>query len=174
MKRALLVMSVLIIMIIGAPVFAQNGVTVVCESAPCGCNGGGLAVFRYEVAASAGEMIKEFLVGTDDNLNTNYWNWQMPAGWTAVILPIYVNHNGLTPKGGISIPQGVPCLYSIVFTGPPVTNAMFAFDHLWVAGGAHDVGWQVITDKNIYVEDWSAPVGMGAGPVHGPIQTGQH
>jgi hypothetical protein len=125
-------------------------------------------MYTYVVDPGPNDLIMDFLVGTCDPNIANYFNWIMPPGWVAQIVGAPLLDNGFTPKGGLSSPTG-NCVAGILFQGPPSPADLFGFDH---QGHPHDVGWQVATTRGGANENWMMPVGLGQGPVHGPLDPG--
>lgn len=144
------------------PVYAQ-GAVVLCQGNICG--GGGIRNYQYDVTVSEG-LIYQFHVGTCDPNIADYSNILMPAGWTFGIFSILEDHaDTFTPHGQISTPTG-QCQWCAVWTdstGQGTAGALFGYDN---PNLPHDVGWFI--NSSTAVENWSAAVGMGSGPVHGP------
>jgi hypothetical protein len=129
-------------------------------------------MYQYHVIVSPGAPFDHFYVGTHDPMLENYSNWVMPPGWDVEIVPGDHLDDGLHVHGEMSAPTGM-CPFSLVFSGMPVENGDFGFDH---PGEPHDVGWRVNCQgiacsipSPSCVEDWAMPVGMDKGPVHGPM-----
>lgn len=160
-----MIMVALLALGLAIPTLAQGGATVLCQGNICG--GGGIRNYQYDVTGTGGLLLHQFHVGTCDPNIADYSNILGPVGWTFGIFSILEDHrDGFTPHGGISAPTG-KCNWSAVWTepdnGPGVQNALFGFDN---PNLPHDVGWFINSSQ--VVENWAAPVGMGAGPVHGP------
>lgn len=166
MKYSCLVVALLLALCLATPTLAQGGATVLCQGNICG--GGGIRNYQYDVTGTGGLMIHQFHVGTCDPNIADYTNIIGPAGWSFGIANILEDHrDAFTPHGGFSAPDG-RCLRCAVWTEPEngagVQNALFGFDN---PNHAHDVGW--FLNSGLPVENWNAAVGMGAGPVHGPV-----
>ena len=71
-------------------------------------------------------------------------------------------HNVVSPGPTGSCPQ------ITLWTGPGITGGGFFFGHFSPLL-SHDVGWTAGVPPFPAKENWGAPVGMGAGPVHAPI-----
>ena len=77
-----------------------------------------------------------------------------------------------TPHGGISPGPFGSCKGGIVWTGPAIAGvAGPIFLGFNCTLPSHDVGWTLINVAPGVPgkENWQMPVGMGCGPVHGPI-----
>ncbi len=150
------------------------GLTVAAEAATVICNGqesggSGPRLYIYEVTLGPGESMTAFDVGTCDLSLMNYWNWLQPAGWAPVPFSGSEPHIGLkTPHGMISPGPAGNCAGAVMWTGPALGPGtwLFGYDN---ENRSHDVGWTVSPLANPSNENWSAPVGMGFGPVHGPL-----
>jgi len=151
---------------IGLTGYAQAA-TVICNGAESG--GSGPRLYYYEVTLGPGESMTAFDVGTCDPSIMNYWNWVQPAGWAPVPFSGSELHIDLkTPHGLISPGPIGNCNTAVMWTGPALGPGtwFFGYDN---ENRSHDVGWSVNPMANPNGENWSAPVGMGAGPVHGPV-----
>jgi hypothetical protein len=99
----------------------------------------------------------------------NYTNICAPPGWTFNIQPNGQGLQGFFPKtlhGMISPGPGGSCPFIMSWTGPALAGPFeLGFDHPWAS---HDVEWQSIA--NGITANWAAPVGLGVGPVHGPLE----
>lgn len=134
--------------------------------------------YAYHVDAASFPML-EFVVGTNDLNPANYAQVISPPGWRFTVEPTGLGHScGLfTPHGQVPPPNCESLTLGRVrwWTDDPalaVESFTFAFSHPWPA---EDVGWTLTTRRPgpppeyyVFSESWSAPVGTGAGPVHGP------
>jgi len=161
MKRLYLILAmVFVASCLTVPAFGQASVFCVGQES----GGTGSRTYQYNVTATT--PFTDFWVGTDDRNSVNYTNWLMPAGWTLLWGTGPEDHwPEKTPHGQIS-PGPIPfCIMTVWWKGPAILSGSFGYDHPW---HSHDVGWTVSTTPPT-VENWAAPVGMGEGPVHGPI-----
>ncbi|MEN6357059.1 MAG: PEP-CTERM sorting domain-containing protein [Armatimonadota bacterium] len=162
MKRVLLSIVMLVLIVAAVPAFSFSA-SVLCQGNICG--GIGVRDYQYEVTVTDG-LIYQLHVGTCDPNLQDYFNILMPAGWSFNIYSIIEDHaDTFTPHGQISTPTG-SCQWCAVWTdttGQGVANAVFGFDN---PNSPHDVGWFI--NSSAAVENWSMPVGLGDGPVHGP------
>jgi hypothetical protein len=111
--------------------------------------------------------MSSFVVGTD--ALDGYSNWLEPAGWTHKIVADdpSAHYSVATPHGQLSPAPDGQCSYYVVWSklespGVDVGTYAFGFDSIYPP---HNVTWYT----NASAADWHAAVGMGAGPVHGPI-----
>jgi hypothetical protein len=134
--------------------------------------GNGSRDYTYILQADTGEPILDLRVTTNDLDEKHYTDVLMPDGWFFAIETGGPLHSGgaCTPIGEIS--PGPVRMVSIGqvrwWTDKPelaVESFTFGFDHPWYA---QDVGWRSQTEKNTFEANWDEPVGLGAGPVHGP------
>lgn len=128
-------------------------------------------MYAYPVTDPNGN-ITDVEVGTDDCNINNYTNWCTPAGWIVTIDRYPVPHDpGFTVHGVVSPgPAGnCPCVIhwndNGVGGGLPAGTFIFGFNS---KQDPHDVGWRVTDGVGLTTEVWTAPVGVGVGPVHGP------
>jgi len=124
-------------------------------------------VYQYEVTAAPGLTFDYWTVGTDDDNLPRYSSWVLPPDWSVTrILPVdYMNHGDFTAHGYVSTPTGL-CPYLIEFQGPPIASGVFGFAH---PGEPHTVEWTVTTNVGGIRSAFDFPVGLGRGPVHGPM-----
>jgi hypothetical protein len=140
------------------------------------CGGSGPCDYTYTVVADKGDPISELRVTTNDLDAKHYTDVLTPDGWFFTIETGGPLHSGgrCTPVGEIS--PGPVRMISIGqvrwWTDDPKQSAIesftFGFNHPWYA---QDVGWRATSANSDYLEDWEAPVGEGAGPVHGPYSS---
>ncbi|MBZ5606164.1 MAG: PEP-CTERM sorting domain-containing protein [Acidobacteriia bacterium] len=132
--------------------------------------GNGTRDYTYVLQADK-EPILELRVTTNDLDQKHYTDVLTPDGWYFAIETGGPLHSGgrCTPIGEIS--PGPVRMVSIGqvrwWTDDPklaVDSFTFGFNHPWYA---QDVGWNCHSEENTFTEDWEAPVGEGAGPVHG-------
>ena len=148
--------------------------------------------YLYEVTVMPGDHWHCFQVGTDDGNIANYGgvyessNWFIIGGQAGALRlnpQLLEAHNHpqfplppatFTPHGLVSIggPAG-NCKYVIQWLIPPGDDSTpdtyyFGFDNV---NDPHDVGATIYTSVFgiTWDEDWTKAVGMGAGPVHGPV-----
>jgi hypothetical protein len=135
------------------------------------CGGGGPRMYSYQVE-SPGAPVTELTVGMAAIIGELY-DVLMPEGWHCD-----VSYQGMPHSEGVLTPRGEqplgPCFCLTEgrlrwWTDDPfagVESFMFGFNHL---SFAEDVGWIMSTAAGTsYIENWDAPAGMGAGPIHGP------
>ncbi|MCE5323706.1 PEP-CTERM sorting domain-containing protein [bacterium] len=162
MYRVLLPIIMLVLVVAAVPAFSFSA-SVLCQGNICG--GGGIRNYQYDVSVADG-LIYQFHVGTCDPNIADYSNILMPAGWSFNIYSILEDHaDKFTPHGQISSADGY-CQWCAVWTdttGQGIASATFGFDN---PNSPHDVGWFI--NSSSAVENWSMPVGLGDGPVHGP------
>lgn len=166
MKRFLITaIAVAVVGCTTVPSGAQGLATVMCFGLES--TGPGPRLYTYDVSSLTGQAFSLFYVGTDDGNFNNYANWLMPAGWGAAVLPSSAIQHWLekTPHGGLSMGPAGSCPFMVAWTGPPIAAGMFGYDN---PNRSHDVGWLVGTVP-VTIENWAMPVGMGYGPVHGPV-----
>jgi len=140
--------------------------------------GGGPKRYAYEVDSASYPMM-DFRVGTNDLKIERYTNVLVPQGWHFTVEPVTMSHiHGVkTPHGKVS-PGPCRCLTAgsaYWWTDLPehtVEFFTFGYDHPWIS---EDIGWILNTRQDgspphfyTFEENWDAPVGTGAGPVHGP------
>ena len=162
MKTIWLVMVAILLFAVVAPSTAATSVT--CNGTLCG--GTGIRDFQYNVADTG--TFSEFAVGA--YLFGYDWpgaDWLMPAGWSHEVVSetAYQHSQYLTPHGQIS--SGAYDWWSqyIRWWGPAISSGSFGYNFRPLGGFlTYDSGWSVGTAR----ENWLAPVGMGAGPVHAP------
>jgi hypothetical protein len=147
--------------------------------------------YLYEVLVMPGDHWHVFQVGTCDGDIRNYGgiyessNWYAIGGAAGALVtnPIVIeSHNHpqfpipptFTPHGLVSIggPSG-NCPYVVQWLIPPGDDSTagtyyFGFDNV---SEPHDVGATIYTSLIGFTwdENWSSAVGLGAGPVHGPV-----
>jgi hypothetical protein len=139
------------------------------------CDGNGSHDYTYILVAGKGVPIKELCVGTTDLDEHHYSDVLVPEGWSFAIEEGGPGHAGgrCTAIGDIS-PGPVrsksigQVRWWVEKPELAVESFTFGFNHPWYA---EDVGWRSQTEKDIFVEDWVAPLGEGAGPVHGPYSS---
>jgi hypothetical protein len=121
----------------------------------------------------------QFGVGCDDTDATAYTSVLKPAGWS-----FELRSGGLSQRFGVntwlgdvaaSAPTVGTELSAVWFTTNPalaVTSFEFGFNHAWAPT---DVGWLArgrTTGTPVTAwsekEDWTSPVGLDYGPIHGP------
>jgi hypothetical protein len=144
------------------------------------CGGTGLPMYNYPIDAT-GRPIVEFRVGSNDLNPAHYANVRTPPGWNFAVEEVWMNHlcascDNHTMHGDDS-PGPCWCLTqgSVHWWTDDPQNAVehftFGFDHIWPA---EDVSWSLVTlgdgmpPREMLMPSWDEPVGMGAGPVHGP------
>ncbi|MCP4567199.1 MAG: hypothetical protein GY841_06440 [FCB group bacterium] len=173
MRRLVIVAPVFLLLIFAGIVNAQD---IRCDGRSCGGTGivsydGIVRDFVYRVTTGAVPQNPDTIfIGTHDTYLSHYSDICHPAGWTYTIIPgTRPDHSGPTPHGSVSPGPTDDCSYTFIFyniSGAPLssTSADFGFNY---DGYPHDVDWTVAAFPSVSA-DWSAPVGMGAGPVHGP------
>ncbi len=147
----------------------------------CQCSQGeyhGPGHFAYPIDSASYPMM-EFTVGTNDLIPSNYDNVLTPPGWNFAVEEVGMSHGHAVYAYHGQLSDG-PCWCltdgrARWWTDDPahaVEFFTFGFDHPWVA---EDVGWALTTRREgpppehfIFMEDWDAAVGSGAGPLHGP------
>jgi hypothetical protein len=152
----------------------------------CECSQGewcGPGHYAYPVDSASYPMM-EFVVGTNDLDPENYSNVVSPPGWDFAVEEVWMHHShdNFTFHGLIS-PGPCWCLTQgrvRWWTEDPalaVEYFTFSFDHPWPG---HDVEWELTTRREgpppeyyVFRVDWEAQVGMGMGPLHGPLAPGQ-
>jgi hypothetical protein len=129
---------------------------------------------------AAGFPIIEFYVGTNDLDASRYTEALIPLGWDFAVEegPMAHLHRVKTPQGKVS--PG-PCRCTTKgrvrwWTEDPalaVEDFTFGYNHPWPS---EDVGWVLETRREgppielfTMREHWGSPVGMGYGPLHGPL-----
>ena len=146
----------------------------------CQCNQGDYhrpGHYQYKVNAT-GFPMTSFSVGTNDPDPRNYENLSIPPGWHFAVEAVGLRYAfaHFSYHGDLSIGPDSLLTPARVhwWTDNPdhaIDSFVFAFDHPWIA---EDVGWELrVMDRGsasevLYVEEWQAPAGSGAGPVHGP------
>jgi hypothetical protein len=172
MVSKLLLTMFAVLMVLGSQL---QGQTVKCTCAEVGGNGigdcGKVLRYTYEVDPQGSQVIM-VVIGTEDGNENNYHNICMPDGWqfniATVVDPGTMPHSWeQTPHGNVAPSPSGDCPFAVGFNGPPIltTPFTFGFDH---AGDAHTVSWILAVGGGGESVDWGQPVGMGAGPVHGP------
>ncbi len=150
---------------------------VLCTGSECG--GSGPRQYAYEVD-SADNPMTDFRIGTNDLHPGNYTNLLTPENWFFSVEQVRINHShgNNTPHGEISPGPWCYCRTKGSvhwWTEDPalaVVSFTFGYDYF---STSYDVGWTLETQHGeppevyTFYEDWQAPVGMGSGPVHGPI-----
>ena len=162
MKSTIVIVAVLAVATLAGPAGAQ---TIECDGSVCGSSGS--RDYYYKVTNPSPQLPESVYVGAHDPDPLNYHNILMPSGWTFNILKEpYPDYSGFTSHGAVSPgPDGV-CPYVIEWIGPPATTVYLGFDH---SGDPHNVSWeQAVSGAPSATSNWLAPVGLGAGPVHGP------
>jgi len=127
-----------------------------------------------------------FQVGTCDLIHLDYSNVMITdvhgvpiPGWIAIWpnrgTEVKPHLDAKTPHGAVSPgPQGLT-LGNVSWTPttadtpsvPDGTTVFCGFDN---PKSSHDVGWTAYIDGAMWLdENWTQPVGWGAGPVHGPV-----
>lgn len=143
--------------------------SVVCNGVESG--GGGQSMYQYDVALVGNEVMDALYVGTCDGNTMHYQNIVMPDGWAFNLEAVSSESHWpeKTPHGSISPGPSGLCSYRVTFTGPTLAAGayIFGYDN---PNPSHDVGFTLESATAIVLdEDWNEPVGMGLGPVHGPI-----
>ena len=167
-SRQIVVAVAVALMICGT----AHAATVVCNGLESG--GQGPTAYYYEVTLGPNEWMIDFQAGTDCLVPPHYGNWISPPGWGPVLFGLQERDTDVkTPHGGLSPgPTGL-CPASVLWTplagagqinGPGTFFFGYDNDH-----PSHDVGWTVTGLAVPNSENWNAAVGMGAGPVHGPV-----
>jgi hypothetical protein len=149
---------------------AQASQSVVCQSRSCGEPGP--RAYTYAVDAT-GDPIMEFAVSTNDLDPGDYTNVLMPPEWNFAVEPVGEEHScaGYALDGTMSLGACATLSLGRVrwWTDDPacaVETFTFGFDQDWPA---EDAGWEVQTQEGPAASvAWTSPVGLGAGPVHGP------
>lgn len=164
-KKWSLVIAAIALLCLGVPSFGQTGGSAVCLSTVCGMPGP--LDYQYDVSVIDGA-IHQFHVGTSDPNLANYTNIAKPDGWTFGIFEILEDHHSPdSPHEAVVQPNGL-CGLMAVWTepdnGPGVQGFSFGYDN---PRPDHDVGWFINSGQ--VSENWSAPVGLGAGAVAGPV-----
>jgi hypothetical protein len=161
-----LILALLFVFALAGSAFADAPVpSVICNGNICG--GTGLTNYEYQVSVDVATF-GHFHVGTSDGNIADYTNVKTPTGWTFSIVEGSPSHNGFTDHGTVSSPTG-ECPYLLTWTASSanfeVTSFIFGFNN---PRTPHDVDWEVRGYDWGTWSNWSAPVGMGAGPVHAP------
>ncbi|MEW6072777.1 MAG: VCBS repeat-containing protein [Planctomycetota bacterium] len=148
-----------------------------------GCDGegcGGLATISYSYPIeSAGFPLVEFRVGTNDLDRLHYHAVEIPPGWSFTVVDEGLPGSTESCTAHGSVPPGpgaTPTAGVLRWWAPPgasgVESFCFGFEHAWLPG---DVGWKAVSRQDTepplsltFSASWTAPVGQGAGPVHGP------
>jgi hypothetical protein len=154
----------------GVGCVAQASQLAMCESRSCGEDGP--RAYAYAVDATA-DPIMEFAVSTNDIDPGDYTNVLTPAGWNFAVEAVGEDHacGGYVPDGGFSLGGcGTESLgRARWWTDDPdhaIETFTFGFDQDWPP---EDAGWEVQTVEGpASSAAWGSPVGLGAGPVHGP------
>jgi hypothetical protein len=153
-------------LVVSIPALAEAP-RVFCEVEGCA---GASKTYAYRVEA-AGRAVTEFVVATCDTNVARYTEIGLPPGWQFTI-----EETGMDRACGHDTPHGQvssgPCGEYTTgrvrwWTADPelaIESYTFRFNHPWCA---EDAAWQVGAQE-LFTSDWSAPVGEGAGPVHGP------
>ena len=145
-----------------------------------GTESGGIGPRRYayDIDSASCPML-EFQAGTNDLEIADYTNVLIPPNWQFAVEPWGLGHiHGVkTPHGQVS-PGPCRCLTrgkARWWTDDPVAaveSFVFGYDHPW---SSENVGWALTTrragpppESDTFHENWDAPVGDSAGPVHGP------
>ena len=171
MKTITIFAAILLVICMSGPALGQT--TVTCLGTESGGPGGsincGLQLYVYQVNPAVPET--QVYVPTHDNNLANYTNICMPPGWTLTIIPNGPGLQAFFPKtmhGAISPGPGGSCPFLMNWTGPAMAVPFeLGFDH---ASPSHDVEWWAIAGG--ITAAWPAPVGLGVGPVHGPVESG--
>ncbi len=151
----------------------QQVIKIVCDGniANC-CQGSGPRNFYYRVQIPSGGAVQvdRVDIGTDDGNISHYSSFVLPANWTATIVSASPPDNpACTNHGGNTIAAG-NCPYNVRFdkgTGVAQTsNFQLGFDYIGSTG--HDVNWHASLLNSSNSANWTKPVGLGLGPVHGP------
>jgi hypothetical protein len=165
---------------IGAIVAVVLGLTGAVQASTIHCNGSesggtGPRSYYYVVTISPGEpgdVLQELRIGTDDLVAGNYSNWIQPDGWAPVPFDysVLLDADVKTPHGETSPGPTGNSLGAVTWKGPALGAGTyyFGFNN---SHSSHDVGWFIFPggQQGPISEDWEEPVGMGTGPVHGPV-----
>jgi hypothetical protein len=153
---------------------ASAQVAVVCNGTESG--GNGPRNYWYEVTIPAGVTFEDLEVGTCDPALGNYgavlaaqwlggawvplpWQWQLQAA-------SWPDHRPKTAHGGGPVAPNGNCTNQVAWWGSPLGAGRYGFgyNHPY---RSHDVSWYL--SPGVAQVNWNAVVGMGQGPVHGPI-----
>jgi hypothetical protein len=156
--------------VVSAGCVAQASQVALCQGRACG--GGGPRAYAYAVDAT-GDPILEFAVSTNDLEPGDYTNVAVPTGWNFAIEAVVTEHacGGYALHGGTSLGTCATGSLGRVrwWTDDSfyaIETFTFGFDQGWPA---EDAGWAAQTGEGPGSSAvWASPVGMGAGPVHGP------
>jgi hypothetical protein len=164
----------------GAPPAPPLPTQVKCIGKVCGGAGGTLNCapptfsqagrYVYRVIPGTLVMVDAVEIGTDVGNVNQYLNICAPAGWTLTIQPIQRQHDPFTPHGTVtgSFQQ---CQFVMRWQGP-AQSSPFELGFKMLNATPHDVDWMTLigggatTDR---VANWTFPLGLGTGPVHGPF-----
>lgn len=170
-----MLLIVLILFSLTGTAFAQ---TIICDGKTCGGTGvvswdSQLRDYVYRVTGGVVPQNPDSVfIGTHDPDLTHYNSVCLPSGWTYEIIPMSrqdysnpINHGAVAPA-----PDG-NCPYTFLFrnvSGAPLSTIIptdFGFNYY---GYPHTVDWMVAAFPPISA-NWTAVVGTGTGPVHGPM-----
>jgi len=158
---------------------ALAGVVVECIGTESGGWGGpNMRDYCYKVTLTAGTLMDYIRVGTCDTNAANYTNIQIVApngdtigSWSAVALGggAYLAGSQKTPHGQVSPGHDHVTANTVDWWGATLGPGTYylGYDNPLPS---HDVGGTVAAGGScVWTADWSEPVGMGAGPLHGPV-----
>jgi len=176
MQKSIVALMTLAILLSTGMLCAQ---TIVCDGRTCGGSGvlycDGQQQFRDYVYRVTGGAVPQdpdsVFIGTHDPDLNHYSAICLPAGWTYEIIPMsrpdYSNPNN---HGTVSPAPDGTCPYTFLFrnvSGAPLSSSTptdFGFNYY---GYPHNVDWTVAAFPPVSA-NWTAIIGTGAGPVHGP------
>ena len=142
----------------------------------CGTPPSNTRDYAYMVTDVDGQLTDVY-IATDDPRAANYTSLCLPDGWTFTVeavsgdrhAPRKTSHGAsssfpdLTGDWVIHFADNTPG-DGLLGTGLP-SAFVFGFNH---PQASHDVGWRAQGTNGETNENWNAPVGSGAGPVHAP------
>jgi len=120
---------------------------------------------KYSYIVTPGRQgVSRIRIGLHQHIGFNPTNVVLPTNWTWTIVqgvpsPDRLNFVG---HGQVTSPVGT-CNDVILFSGPTMNNQFqIGFN---ATQNAHEVDWQT----GGIGANWNKPIGMGAGPIHGPL-----
>jgi hypothetical protein len=174
-------LALALLLTIGLTAAAEAGFIVSCIGTDSGGSGGPNARdYAHEVVLTQATRLTAFYVNACDTDASNYTNIEAIdtdgtalAGWAVSVL---TNITGGEQAADVKTPHGqvsrdwshVPPA-GVMWTGNELTapgTYYFGFNN---SRPSHDVGWGMSGAFVIDAESWAEPVGMGEGPVHGPV-----
>ena len=125
--------------------------------------------YIYKIEFVEPAALETLYIGTHDGILAHYTNICLPPGYTLSIASTPRPHyTPFTAKGSVSPASNGDCPFTLVLIRGPIDPGAaiyFGFDH---PGPRHNVSWQ-LDNFPPPVSNWSQPVGVGLGPVHGPL-----